>query len=437
MARSSRPDPTQPRPRRAGRPRRSDDDLKRNDVTPEGIQLIRALDALIDASWNSRHEFLAHLAERFGEGSSSRTLSAQFGGERRYRHGPTWKVAYMVVRQCAPAERRLAEIARIAGLWAHAHGTPRPPDYDGPVLPVVAASDPAGHLKALLEGFPTSQRRHHCPRRSLPNRARWLVRLLLVAALPWLAVPLFDLRIGGDWRAVALMEALLVGVVVMNRDLWFVRLRPDRARFLVEQPVPMGAFNLELWRPVQADGRPVRAGSWPLGGLLNDLRWTLAPGEEAVTPLAAAAARNWWQRAGDGLSRGRTSACTNGSLAIDAGTEPVDPGEGAPFRSGSQQGPLVEWSLVDDRGHLYATGVLGVTPEDQFLLLGLPRSGEVLSSPPGDGVLPGTGRSITGEISFPWTGQIVVLLRRLDSDPRTVGVWWLGAGVHLHRTTTR
>jgi hypothetical protein len=227
MARSSRPDPPQPRPRRAGRPRRSDDDLKRNDVTPEGIRLIRALDALIDASWNSRHEFLAHLAERFGEGSSSRTLSAQFGGERRYRHGPTWKVAYMVVRQCAPAERRLAEIARIAGLWAHAHGTPRPPDYDGPVLPVVAASDPAGHLKALLEGFPTSQRRHHCPRRSLPNRARWLVRLLLVAALPWLAVPLFDLRIGGDWRAVALMEALLVGVVVMNRDLWFVRLRPE------------------------------------------------------------------------------------------------------------------------------------------------------------------------------------------------------------------
>jgi hypothetical protein len=435
MAHPSRPDQPRARPRRGGRPRRNDDDLKRNDVTPEGIRLIRALDALIDASWNSRHEFLAHLEARYGERSSSRTLSAQFGGERRYRHGPTWKVTDMVVRHCAPAERRPAEIARIAGLWAHAHGEPRPPGYDGPVWPVTTASDPAEHLAALLEGFPASQRRDPCPRRSPANRVRWLVRLLLVAALPWLMVPLFDLRIGGQWRTFAYVEALLVAVIVMNRDLRFVRLRPDRARFMVEQPVPMGAFDVRHWRPVQVELRSMRAGSWPLGGLLNDLRWTLAPGDEVVTPLAAA--RNWLPELRRWLSHGRTSACTNGNLAIEVDTEPVDSGDAAHSRPGGNQRPLVEWSLVDDRGRLFATGVLGGTPEDRFALLGLPRSGEVLASPPGDGALPGIGSSITGEIGFPWNGQIVVLLRRLDSDPRTVVVWWLGAGVHLHHTTTR
>lgn len=434
MARSSRPDQPQPRPRRGGRPRRSDDDLKHNDVTPEGIRLIRALDALIDASWNSRREFLADLEERYGEGCSSKTLSAQFGGERRYRQGPTWKVAHMVVRHCAPAERRPAEIARIAGLWAHAHGAARPPDYDGPVWPVTTASDPAEHLKTLLEEFPAPQRRHDCPRHSLPNRARWLVRLLLVAALPWLVVPLFSPPIGDGWRTLALVEAALVGVVVLNRDLWFLRLRPDRATFLAEQPVPMGGWTAETRVYVEVDRRLVRAGSWPLGGLLNDLRWMLAPGEELVTPLAAG--WDWWQAARGALSRGRTSACTNGSLAIEAAAEPVDSSDGHRSRPGSAQEPLVEWSLVDDRGRLYATGVLGLTPEDHFLLLGLPGSGEVLSSTPMD-VRPGTGCSITGEISFHWTGQIIVLLRRLDRSPRTVGVWWLGAGVHLHRTTTR
>lgn len=195
----------------------------------------------------------------------------------------------------------------------------------------------------------------------------------------------------------------------------------------------MGRWTAETRVYAEEDRRLVRAGSWPLGGLLNDLRWTLAPGEELVTPLAA----GWdgWQAARWALSRGRTSACTNGSLAIDAGPRPVGAGDGHRSRPGSDQGPLVEWSLVDDEGHLYATGVLGLRPEDQFLLLGLP-SGEMLSSPPMD-VGPGTGCSITGEVSFPWTGQIIVLLRRLDSGPRTVSVWWLGAGVHLHRTTMR
>jgi hypothetical protein len=436
MARSSRPDQPQARPRRGGRPRRSDDDLTRNDVTPEGIRLIRALDALIDAGWNSRHEFLAHLAERFGEGSSSRTLSAQFGGERRYRHGPTWKVADMVVRHCAPAERRPAEIARIAGLWAHAHGEPRPPGYVGPVWPVATASDPAEHVRALLEGFPAPQRRDPCPRRWVVNRTRWLAGLLLVAALPWLAVPLFDLRIDVDWRVVAALEIFLVSSILLNSDLSYVRLRPDRARFLVEPPVPMGAFDVEHWRPVQAGRRPLRAGAWPLGGLLNDLRWTLAPGDEVVTPLAAAGARVRWREVRNRLSHGRTSACTNGALAIDAGTDPVTAGDVGHVQPGSSPWPLVEWSLVDDRGRLYATGVLGGAPEDRFGLLGLPRSGEVLSSPPGTGVLP-LGWSITGEISFPWTGQIVLLLRRLDSSPRTVEVWWFRAGVHLHSTRTR
>jgi hypothetical protein len=223
----------------------------------------------------------------------------------------------------------------------------------------------------------------------------------------------------------------------MGRDLWFVRLRPDRAKFLVEQPVPMGAFDIKHWRPVQVEVelRSMRAGSWPLGGLLSDLRWTLAPGEEVVTPLAAA--RNWLPELRDRLSHARISACTNGSLAIEVGTEPVDADDDEHSRPGGTQRPLVEWSLVDDRGRLFATGVLGGTPEDRFVLLGLPRSGEVLASPPGDGALPGIGCSITGEIGFPWTGQIVVLLRRLDRDPRTVVMWWLGAGVHLHRTTTR
>lgn len=96
---------------------------------------------------------------------SEKLLSEQMGSTNpRFNRGPRWKVARLIVDHCSPDGRWILVLARVAGLWARANDTARPPGYHGPVFPAATALAPLMHLEALTEDFPrASQSSRRCP----------------------------------------------------------------------------------------------------------------------------------------------------------------------------------------------------------------------------------------------------------------------------------
>jgi hypothetical protein len=456
--------------RPGGAPRRSDKKLADHGCAPEAIKLIRALDDLIDARYGSRREFLEDLRQRFRVEISEKTLSNQMGGDVRHRMGPDWNYVGLIVVSCVPPERRILELARFAGLWAHARNEPRPAGYGGAIFPAVTAADQMEHVKALVAGFPAVTHRN-CPRHDRVNQIRYLFRSLLAAAVPWLAaIVVFHAAIGAPAVQVGLIAAsgAILILSISLRVGAFLPVSSDRGMHLVEpsQPVWLPA-SFDVWpgSEIMFDGpffqhwtpstptepKPARW-PWPTR---NTLEWTLQAGEAIVAPLGPRRPE-WWIDLRSALNH-ELRVCTEGGLRLldDIGQQPDDETEQGsrsedflgddtadhPDSPDNHSGPypLVEWAILDWKGTLYATGLLAPHPVWR-VPVAIPGAG-VRMQVCGDGdealPLPTYLVKLGGLVRVPWPGQITVLLRRLDTVTRPVRVKWEKAGGHIHAFTVR
>jgi hypothetical protein len=464
------PGPERPRQqarRPGGAPRRSDEKLKGHGCAPEAIKLIRALEELIDARHGSRREFLEDLRHRFRVTISEKTLSNQMGGDTRHRMGPDWDTTQLIVVSCVPSERRILELARIAGLWAHARNEPRPAGYGGAIFPAVTAPDQFEHVQALVAGFPGAPH-VKCPGRERVNRLRNHLRFLLVIAVPWLsAILVFHAAITVG-MAVLLTEidTAIIGMSIVLWTLAFLPVSPDRGMHLVEPGQPawkpasfeMGPGSMLVfdgpffrhWTPSTTTApRPARW-LWPIR---NDLEWTLQAGDAIVAPLGPRRPE-WWIDLREALHP-ELRVCTEGGLMLidHAGQQPDGGNEPGPvperFAGGgtaerpdtpeerSEPHPLVEWAILDWEGALYATGLLAPRPVRKVpvAIPGVGAGTIVCGGSDEELSLPAYMIKLGGFVRVPWPGNITILLRRVDTLHRPVRVKWEKAGVHVHAFT--
>jgi hypothetical protein len=457
----SRP-PGQPT-RRPGAPRRSDEKLKdHNKCTEEGIKLIRALEAIIDARHRTRRELVEDLKLRFGVTISEKTLSNQLGGDR-HPLGPDWPITRLIVVSCVQPERRILELARLAGLWAHARSEPRPAGYGGAIFPAVTAADQFEHVQALVAGFPGAPH-VRCPGFERVNRLRSRLRFLLTLTVPWLsAVLVFHAAITARMTVLLTMaDGVIIGLGIALQALAFLPVGPDFGMHLVEprrpardpatfEMVPGSEITLEgpffrHWTPTTAVApRPT---AWPWHA--NDLEWTLQARETIVAPLGPRRPE-WWISLREALNP-ELHACTEGGLMLidrpgqqpDGGNEQEPPPERRDTacqpdaaENRSEPHPLVEWAILDWTGTLYATGLLAPRPvwKVPAAIPGVGAGTIVCGDGDEELPLPTYLVKLGGFARVPWPGHITILLRRIDTLNRPVRVKWEKAGVHVHAFT--
>jgi len=443
---------------RGSRPRRTRDEMLANGCSPEGADLVEALDELMSARYASRHEFVEAAAGLAADGTtvSEKMLSEQMGSTNpRFSRGPSWKVARLIVDTCSRDGRWIPELARIAGLWARAHDTARPPGYYGSVFPAAAAETPWRHLNALVDDFPqASSPPRRCPYRPqagarLQARLASLLAVLALAAVPWVVSVLaagLHLAVPERHPAWLLMASCLIvlGYGLFAPWRWYVPARLDGARLASSPPKVPASNGIAEWRhdaeegtltfkwvdprvtcPVPANARSARQRR----RLRDTLTWSLEPRATIVTPLTITMPWSRW------LSG--TTACVNGHLGIV-------------FPKAQGEQPLVEWTLVDDDGRMHAAGLLppATGPGGRVATVTVPEFGEMwgaglpVPSPPPrwwnghSEADPRVEIPLDGTLFWPWRwSQVNVMLRRLDTLPDTVQVTWREAGLHYHRTT--
>jgi hypothetical protein len=451
-----------------------------NGCSAEAVELIVALDDLMSSRFGSRREFIEAVAAHSGSAvtlpaesaygparlefavpatadspgikvMSERMLSDEMGSER-FSSGPRWETARLIAEHCSHDGRWIPGLARIAGLWARAHGVPRPTGYDGPLFPAVTCADPVQHLEALADCFPPAHAdRRRCPRARGRQSVRtpfrvailWVVAVLVLRAhisFHWLAAQ-SSARVGdgrgwssADWWGFGLSMASIVLFLApaLSSSVWYARLRPGWGMNLVSPPHAVGGSTQVFhYRRVRDGVAPVRRGRL----LANTVTWSLSANAVVFTPLGLGP---WWLPCRAGFIVSRLTACLNGELGLL--DSPENDGE-----------PLVEWALVSDEGYVHATGLLPapVTQAHSRNIL-LPGYGRILSRSLYQGDFAESGLTdddvaalspdavrwtdLTGKVNWPAVSQVNVVLRRLDVLSFAVQVRWENSGMHIHHT---
>lgn len=379
---------------RPGRKQRSRADLAAKGCTPAAIDLILALQDLLNSRYSSQTEFVRSL---FGSSNdhqmAATTLSNELSGEGRRRDGPSWEVCHLIVTHCAPSERRLPEMARIAGLFARANDVARPADYKGPVFPVEqnrldSRSDVDEHLEHITEGLRASwfETSTTCPRRTPRSVLR-----------PW-GLPVGNTPLRRATHEIASERSDLGSCLAV------VATPVDAPEGFSEQPFPQWVHVPTSVVATRFDAveKPRRRAFWRRPGTM------LRPGESMTIP-------------GTGLGH-VAATCLNGYLYLSAQCD-AEP----------DCRPLVEWSITDQRDVLVATGLLFAhgSPFDGGSPYVVPHDGRLCISEGSSANLEGV--TVVGI----QVQSLTVVLRRLDAGRCPCRVCWSHASVHYHPISSR
>lgn len=405
------------RGRRGGRRQRTAEELKSKGCTPEVTELILAVQELINTRYGSQREFLDSLPARSNDHTmAATTLSNQLSGTGRWSTGPTWKTVHVVVTHCAAPGMRLAEMARLAGLWARANDVPRPDGYRGPVFPATPWSEEIEEggtvdviklSKGMYEGlqpyFPVDR---VCPRRSRAGIFARSVRRLVFAAL---VIGVSGILLNWSIRYLGVIASLLFIAIAfwapISRGIKLRRHELEQATepnelghdliLTIEEPVPPPEGYTEKPNP----------------------QWDLPPQATVSTRFEPAGLKNWLHLLVRHWGQTQVGAtCLGGYLTLDYEKDPT-----------CEWLALVEWSISDHADNLMATGFLH--PEGATCVI------------PSDG----TWRRSDGNyidlegVTFPQEVQdVTIVLRRLGNNCTCpCRVTWTLPSLHLHPVAPR